>query len=65
MLNIFKPVILKPLDKYFKYMFDKKTPTVSNIVKKILGKEIKKELFNPTCEENKATSSLVVKLGVE
>ena len=43
------------------HLWIQKNPTVSNTGKKMLGKEVKKELFNPTCEENKATSLLVVK----
>ena len=66
MFNIFRTFKLKPLDEYFKYIFDsKKDTTVSNTGRKNIGKEIKKELFNPIHKENKATSSLVVKLRAE
>ena len=55
MFNIFKPLELKPLGKYVKYIFDFKTiPNVSNTGKKVLEKKIKKELFHPTRQENKA-----------
>ena len=61
--QIFKPSKLKPLDKYAKYIFYLEKLQLLVKQTKILEKEIKKELFNPTRKDNKATPLLVVKLG--
>ena len=65
MFNIFKPLKIKPLDKYFKYIFDFFKLRLLVTQENILGKETKKEFSHPNHEKNKATSSLVVKLGAE
>ena len=41
MFNIFKPLTLKPIDDYFKYIFGFKNPTVSNTGKRSLERKSK------------------------
>ncbi len=57
MMSMFKPLKLKPLDKYMKYIFeDKKSSTTSNKRSssgenvRAIGKYVRQELFCPTRE---------------
>ena len=66
MMSIFEPLKLPPLGDYMKYIFkEKNSPTTSNgksSSKKndeTLGGYIYKELFQPTQEENIATSEYI------
>ena len=72
MMNIFTPLELEPLDEYVAYIFeDKKSPTTSNEKSsskkgvKALGTYIRRELFQPTREENKATTGMLEDIGSE
>ena len=72
MLNIFKPLALKPLDEYMKFIFENKnSPTTSNEKSSsrrnvtAMGKYIRQELFHPTREENKATTPMLEGIGAE
>ena len=72
MMNIFTPLELEPLDEYMAYMFeDKKSPTTINEKSsskkgvKALGTYIRRELFQPTREENKATTGMLEDIGPE
>ena len=63
MMNIFYPLNLPPLDEYMKFVFEiKKIPTTnrndcgSHNGVQALGEYIRRELFNPTREENIATT---------
>ena len=72
MMNIFTPLELEPLDEYMAYIFeDKKSSTTSNETSsskkgvKALGTYIRRELFRPTREENKATTGMLEDIGSE
>ena len=66
MLSIFKPLNLKPLDKYMEFIFEVKKFTMnrndlsSRHRVKSLGPYIRQELFNPTCKENQATTAMLL-----
>ena len=65
MSNIFKPLKIKPLDDYVKYIFDFKKNQLLVKQTKNPWKVNQKVIFHPTREGNKSMSSLVVKLGEE